>query len=178
MLFHIISIDPLSTELFPNDPLSRELYGDPALFPFFYFIFFSSDLGNTCMCSYFTTIIEGPYHRLCDAIRTLSPILGRLFKDRETCTFKSYPLFLNFLGSFWKTPHWFPFFLGVNLRPETNSKKTKTFPEKMGMRMQTPCTFECVGCCGFAHFQTNNVIFGEHIFQHGYQVTPSQPHYY
>ena len=92
-LFHITST-PLSRELFPIDPLSREHYGDPIPF-----LFFSSGLGN--MCTYFTATLEQSMAlpQNCNVIKALSPFLGRLLNARETCTYKSYPLFLNFSAS-------------------------------------------------------------------------------
>ena len=79
-------------------------------------------------------------------IRALYPLFGRILKARgNVYVYKSYPLFLNFSGSFWEIPHisgdWFKkhlfsgFSLYWNIFPKQTSKKNH-FPREMGMRMR------------------------------------------
>ena len=129
---------------------------------------------------------RGALPQICDAIiRTLSPFLGRLFKARETWTLNHTPFFLiSWVASEkhpisreigLKTP---PFSGGFreNLRPETNGKKKKKLSRENGIAHAAPLYIRVWRGWGWiCSFQTDNVILGEHIFQHGYQVTPS-PH--
>ena len=143
-------IHPLSQELFPSDPLSLEYYGD--LYALSLFLFFSSGSGN--MCTYFTTNPQGTLPQICNVIRALSPFLWRLLKAQETWTYKSYPLFLNLSGSFWKTPHvsgdlfkntlFSVFFPSGKIFLRQTAKNTP-FPEKMGIRMHAAPLYIQVG---------------------------------
>ena len=83
------NINPFSRERFPSDPLSREHYGDPYSISF---RFFSSVSGNLVYVGFNYTLER--YAMICNVINAVFPFLGRLLKARETCTYKSYPLFL------------------------------------------------------------------------------------
>ena len=97
--FHIIS-----TPFLGNNSQLTSYLGNIMVtpFPFFYFLFFSSGLGNMLYVFYHYPRVALPQN--CNVIRALSPFLGRLLKALETCMYESYPLFLNFLGSLKNTP--------------------------------------------------------------------------
>ena len=141
--FHIISTSFLGN--FSHLTPIWETHGDPYSISFIFF-----GLGKLCV-----RILPSPSGALpliYNIIRALySPFLGSLLKARETCTYNyiNHTPFSQFLGKLLKnTPYmgdWFKNtpFSGFS-REDSNGQNTP-FPEKIGIRMRPPCTFEWGG---------------------------------
>ena len=148
-LFHIISTPLLGNFSHLTPYLGNMIMVTLIPFLLFYILFFR-------LWKYvyiFNHYPGGGLLQKCNIIRALPPFLGMLFKAQETWMYRSYPLFLNFSGSFCKISHitgnWFkntPFsgFSQEHL-PETNGPKHIPFLKKVGIRLLPPCTFEWGG---------------------------------
>ena len=138
MLFHVISTPFLGN--FPNWP---PIMVTPIPL---YFLFFSSGSGN--MCTYFNTTLNGALPQICNVIRALSPFLGRPLKARETCVRINHTPFFLISRESSKKKHpisrgdWFENTPFPSFFFQRQTAKNTSFPEKVGMRMRLPCTFE------------------------------------